>query len=88
MFVYNTSFHRSIKNSPFYLTFGVEPCQTGFKVPEMLGKFYGESSTDNLFESVKQARFCKKDATLQAQRQYDKKAKPHKYQKRPISAAQ
>ena len=25
MFSYNTSFHRSIKNTPFYLTFGMEP---------------------------------------------------------------
>ena len=51
----------------------------------MRHKFYGESATDELFERLKQARevarFYNEDATLEAQKQYDKKAEPHKYQK-------
>ena len=48
MFAYNTLFHRSIKTTPFFLTFGLEPRTLQFPGPDLRRKFYGESSTDEL----------------------------------------
>ena len=56
MFSYNTSFHFSVKATPSYLTFGIEPRQPGFEQPEVRRKFYGESSTDELFKRQHLAR--------------------------------
>jgi len=44
MFSYNTSFHRSIKNTPFYLTFGMEPRLPTLPTPDLRRKFYGHCS--------------------------------------------
>jgi hypothetical protein len=48
MFSYNTSFHRSIKSSPFFLTFGMEPQLPTLLTPNLHRKFYGKSSTHDL----------------------------------------
>jgi hypothetical protein len=56
MFSYNTSFHRSIKNTPFFLTYGIEPRMPDFPGPELRRKFYGESSTDDLIRRLLLAR--------------------------------
>jgi hypothetical protein len=48
MFSYNTSFHRSIKNLPFFLTFGMEPQLPNLPTPDLCHKFYGESTTDDI----------------------------------------
>ena len=84
MFAYNTSFHSSVKNSPFFLTFGIEPRAPSFDAPEMRRKFYGESSTDELFNRLKVARelarFHNEQATDKAEEYFDQKAKPHSYQ--------
>ena len=48
MIVYNTSFHRSIKTTPFFLTFGMEPRLPNLPGPDVRRKFYGESSSDEL----------------------------------------
>jgi hypothetical protein len=45
MFSYNTSFHRSIKSLPFFLTFGMEPSLPNLPTPNLRQKFYGKSST-------------------------------------------
>jgi transposase InsO family protein len=83
MFSYNTSFHRSIKATPFYLTFGIEPRQPGFEQPDLRRKFYGESSTDELLHKLQLsrdiARLNNEDATLTAQMQYNAKAEPHNF---------
>jgi hypothetical protein len=45
MFCYNTSFHRSIKNTPYFLTYGQEPRLPNLPTPDLRRKFYGESSS-------------------------------------------
>ena len=83
MFSYNTFFHRSIKATPFYLTFGIEPRQPVFEQPEVRRKFYGESSTDELLKRLHLARdiarLNKDDATLTAQHQYHSTAEPDNF---------
>jgi hypothetical protein len=39
MFSYNTSFHRSIKTTPFFITFGIEPRLPTFPGPDLRHKF-------------------------------------------------
>ena len=56
MFVYNTSFHRSIKSSPFFLMFGMEPRHPSLPTLDVRQKFYGESSSDELMLSLLTAR--------------------------------
>jgi len=56
MFVYNTSFHRSIKTSPFFLTYGMEARQPNLPGPDLRRKFYGESTTDELLLRLLTAR--------------------------------
>ena len=56
MFYYNTSFHRSIKATPFFLTFGMEARQPSLPTPDMRRKFYGESTTDELIHRLLAAR--------------------------------
>ena len=84
MFSYNTSFHTATKNSPFFLTFGIEPRAPSFEAPEMRRKFYGESSTDELFARLKTARelaqFHNEAAIGKAKDYFDQKARPHQYQ--------
>jgi hypothetical protein len=52
MFFYNTSFHRTIKTSPFALTFGMEPRLPTLPTPDLRRTFYGESSTDDLIRKL------------------------------------
>jgi hypothetical protein len=52
MFSYNTSFHCSIKNSPFFLTFGMEPQLPTLPTPDLRRKFYGESTTDDIIRKL------------------------------------
>jgi hypothetical protein len=83
MFSYNTSFHRSIKTTPFYLTFGMEPRLPNLPTPDLRRKFYGESSTDDIICKLliarNVARQNNKDASDVARAQYDSKATPHKF---------
>jgi len=52
MFSYNMSFHCSIKNSPFFLTFGMEPQLPTLPTPDLRRKFYGESTTDDIIRKL------------------------------------
>ena len=83
MFSYNTSYHRSVKNTPFYLTFGIEPRTPVFDAPDTRKKFYGESSSGELFSRLcvarDIARLNNEDATLSYKLHYDAKAEPHQY---------
>jgi hypothetical protein len=83
MFSYNTSFHRSIKNTPFYLTFGMEPQLPTLPTSDLCRKFYGESSSDNIIRKLLIAPniACQnnEDASDMARSQYDLKAAPHKF---------
>jgi hypothetical protein len=83
MFSYNTSFHRSIKTTPFYLTFGMEPRLPNLLTPDLRRKFYGESSTDDIIRKLliarNVARQNNEDASDAARVQYDSKAVPHKF---------
>ncbi len=75
MFSYNTSFHRSIKSSPFFLTFGMEPRLPTLPTPDLRRKFYGESTTDDIIRKLLFARDVAKLAdplaTMQINRELD-----------------
>jgi hypothetical protein len=83
MFSYNTSFHRSIKNSPFFLTFGMEPRHPTLPTPDLCRKFYGESITDDIIRKLLFAHevVCQnnEDASDVARQQFDARAAPHKF---------
>ena len=48
MFAYNTSFHRSIQNTPHFLTYGIQARQPTFFQEDLNRKFYGENTTNEL----------------------------------------
>jgi hypothetical protein len=82
MFSYNTSFHRSIKAMPFYLTFGMELRLPNLPTPDLRRKFYGKSSTDDIIRKLliarNVARQNNEEASYVARTQFDSKAAPHK----------
>ena len=84
MFTYNTSYHKSIQNTPFMLTFGVEPRIPGFPAPELRRKFYGESEMSELHMRLQYAREIARLHNEQASDSYkhyhDAKSAPHKFQ--------
>ena len=83
MFVYNTSFHRSIKTSPFFLTFGMEARSPSFMAPDVRRKFYGESTTDELMHRLLTARDVARrnneDATAKNLEASQKVTEPHNF---------
>jgi transposase InsO family protein len=83
MFAYNTSFHKSISNSPFFLTFGIEPRLPNFPAPELRRKFYGESEGADMWHRLLYARDlarrCNQEAAEDYKRFHDRKAQPHQF---------
>ena len=84
MLCYNTSFHRSIKNSPFVLTFGMEPRLPYFPTPDLRRKFYGESEAADIFNRFQFARKVALENNIETTEKshdyFNQKAKPHGYQ--------
>jgi hypothetical protein len=84
MFSYNTSFHRSIENTPFFLTFGIEPRTPAFPAPELRQQFYGETTTDDLLRRLlaarDTARRCNENKTEDYKHYYDQNATPRTFQ--------
>ena len=56
MFSYNTSFHKSILNTPYFVTYGQEPRTPNLPAPDLRWKFYGESSSTELHQALLYAR--------------------------------
>ena len=56
MFAYNTSMHSTTKFSPFFLTFGQKPRAPHFPSPDISRAFYGESTIDEMWMRLQQAR--------------------------------
>jgi hypothetical protein len=83
MFSYNTLFHRTIKTSPFAITFGMEPRLPALPTPDLRRKFYGESTTDDLIRKLLLtrdiARRNSEVASDEAEKQFNKTAQPHAF---------
>jgi hypothetical protein len=83
MFSYNTSFHRSVKNTPFFLTYGIEPRLPSFPNPDLRERFYGESSAAEMFQRLQFARQTAVENNLDSTGKYseyfNKSAKPHSF---------
>ena len=56
MFCYNTSFHRSVKNLPYFLTYGMDPWLPAFPAPDLHRVFYGKSEAADLHHQLLMAR--------------------------------
>ena len=82
-FAYNTSLHRSIKSTPFFLTYGTQPRYPSFPNPEVQ-RYYGESQAAEWYQTLQQCRQLaaqhNMDATTKAEQDYNKSARPHHFQ--------
>ena len=83
MFSYNTSFHKTINNSPFFLTYGIEPRLPHFPTPDIRRTFYGESDVDEMHQRLLFARDLARRNNEKQSEEYkkfhDQKAKPIEY---------
>jgi hypothetical protein len=83
MFSYNTSFHRSVQNSPYFLTFGMEPRLPAFPAPDLRRQFSGNLPADEMFQRLQNARELAAEnnmqATDKAKEYHDRKAKMHNF---------
>ncbi len=81
MFSYNTSFHRTIQTSPFFLTFGQNAVQPNFNQDKLQENFIQENTPEEKFQILQEARqMAWRNAAHQQtinQEVYDRKAAPH-----------
>jgi hypothetical protein len=81
-FSYNTSLHRAIKATPYFLTYGLQARMPNFPGPD-LQPSYGE---DPASEHLQRLQLCRQAAagqllqyTDKTEQQYNKNSAPHKY---------
>ena len=83
MFSYNTSFHRSVQNTPFFLTHGMEARQPSFDAASnrvrMTGAKPSQEIMDRLHEARQKAIEANQQATATAREYHDRNAEPHHY---------
>jgi hypothetical protein len=81
-FAYNTALHRSIKCTPFFLTYGVEPCLPSFPTPDVK-RYYEQSDVAEWFSTLQHCRQISAHhnmhASDQMQAQFNCKASPYNY---------
>jgi hypothetical protein len=79
MFSYNTSFHRAIKTSPFFLTYGVDP-----NLPGEINIGYADNSTTDILARLQLARHLAskniEKAAETSKNYYDTKVKTYIFQ--------
>ncbi|MGV0982828.1 MAG: hypothetical protein ACOYB0_10755, partial [Polynucleobacter sp.] len=84
-FSYNTSFHRTIQTSPYFVTFGQHARQPAFQQGDLQRKYYGESSAAEKFRMLQQTRelaWRNSHHQQELNRQtYDRQAAPHSFKK-------
>ena len=81
-FAYNTALHRSIKATPFFLTFGIEPRLPQPPTPD-LQRYYGQSDAAEWYATL---QHCRQIATRhnvaasdEMQAQFNRRAAPYHY---------
>ena len=83
MFSYDTSFHRSVQNTPFFLTHGMEARQPSFDAASnrvrMTGDKPSQEIMDRLHEARQKAIEANQDATATAREYHDRNAEPHHF---------
>ena len=81
-FAYNTALHRSIKSTPFFLTFGIEPRLPSLPDPD-IKRYYGQSDVAAWYATLHHCRQVAIQNNLNAsdhmQSQFNKKAAPYNY---------
>ena len=81
-FAYNTALHRSIKATPFFLTYGIEPRLPAFPTPD-LRRYYGQSDVAEWFATLQHCRQLATHhnigASDQMQAQFNRNAAPYHY---------
>jgi hypothetical protein len=81
-FAYNTSTHRSIKTTPFFLTHGVEPRYPSLPNPDVQ-RYYGKSQAAEWYNTMQQFRQVgtqySMGATDAAETAYNKTAQQHTF---------
>jgi Integrase zinc binding domain/Integrase core domain len=82
MFSYNTSLHRSIKATPYFLTYGMDARLPNFPAPD-IRRFYGENEAH---DHIQKLQLCRQIAveenlkvTQKAQNYHNSQSEQHKY---------
>ena len=80
MFSYNTSFHATIKASPFQLTFGMDPRLPSFPASDLKIVHYGEGPVSQHLQTLQRARQIAAEnivkSGLKSEENFNKKALP------------
>ena len=77
---YNTSFHTTVKASPFYLTFGMDPRLPSFPASDLKFIHYREGSVSLHLQTLQRARLIAAEnivkSGLKSEENFKKKALP------------